>query len=113
VTCLAVSGSRAVIGTAKSSELLIVQDNDAFGAGPDTIGGAAPLIGTPWTSPVTVAPGLGPYPLTSGDIEVLEAPVLPTSTEQCKNRGWQSFPQFKNQGDCVSFVATHGRNQPG
>ena len=33
----------------------------------------------------------------------------PTSTQQCKNGGWQAFGSFKNQGDCVSYVATHGR----
>jgi hypothetical protein len=37
---------------------------------------------------------------------------LPTSTSQCKNGGWQNFGVFKNQGDCVSFVATGGKNQP-
>jgi hypothetical protein len=31
--------------------------------------------------------------------------VVPTSKDQCKNGGWRNFPQFKNQGDCVSFVA--------
>jgi hypothetical protein len=36
----------------------------------------------------------------------LLAPVIiaPTSKEQCKNGGWMNYPQFKNQGDCVSFV---------
>jgi len=36
----------------------------------------------------------------------------PTNKEQCKNGGWQSFenPAFKNQGDCVSFVATGGKD---
>lgn len=36
----------------------------------------------------------------------------PTSKDQCKNSGWQTFnnPSFKNQGDCVSFIATAGRN---
>jgi len=36
--------------------------------------------------------------------------------DNCKNGGWQkiaSTPPFKNQGDCVSFVATGGRNLPG
>jgi hypothetical protein len=37
---------------------------------------------------------------------------LPTSKDQCKNGGWNTFGVFKNQGDCVSFVATGGRNQP-
>ena len=32
--------------------------------------------------------------------------------DQCKNGGWQNFtdPPFKNQGDCVSYVATGGKN---
>ncbi len=36
----------------------------------------------------------------------------PTSKDDCKNGGWQSFnnPSFKNQGDCVSYVATGGRH---
>ena len=38
---------------------------------------------------------------------------VPTSKEQCKNAGWRNYPQFKNQGDCVSFVATNGKNPPG
>lgn len=39
----------------------------------------------------------------------VDAPVgPPTSKEQCKKGGWKSFDaphKFKNQGDCVSFVA--------
>jgi hypothetical protein len=42
------------------------------------------------------------------------APLVgpPTTKEQCKDGGWKTFnsPSFKNQGDCVSFVATRGRN---
>lgn len=38
---------------------------------------------------------------------------LPTSTDQCKNGGWQNLGGlFKDQGDCVSFVATGGKNPP-
>jgi hypothetical protein len=36
----------------------------------------------------------------------------PTTAEQCKIGGWRQYGVFKNQGDCVSFVATGGRNQP-
>jgi hypothetical protein len=41
-------------------------------------------------------------------------PVAPTSADQCKKNGWKSFTglAFKNQGDCVSYVATHGKNPP-
>lgn len=37
---------------------------------------------------------------------------FPTSADECKDGGWQTFGYFKNQGDCVSFVATKGRNGP-
>ncbi|SRR6266567_5361389 len=43
---------------------------------------------------------------------VAVAQKLPTSKEQCKKDGWQSFGVFKNQGDCVSYVATGGTNPP-
>jgi hypothetical protein len=41
--------------------------------------------------------------------------LYPTSSDQCKNGGWQNLTDrngtsFKNQGDCVSYVATGGRN---
>jgi hypothetical protein len=34
------------------------------------------------------------------------------TADQCKKDGWKAFGIFKNQGDCVSFVATKGKNQP-
>jgi hypothetical protein len=44
----------------------------------------------------------------------LQVPALahPTTKSACKKGGWRTFtsPRFKNQGDCVSWVATHGRN---
>jgi len=41
---------------------------------------------------------------------VVEA--APTAKSECKDGGWEAFGVFKNQGDCVSFVATDGRNRP-
>jgi hypothetical protein len=38
--------------------------------------------------------------------------VLPVSKKDCKKGGWRDFEVFKNQGDCVSFVATKGKNPP-
>jgi len=38
---------------------------------------------------------------------------LPTDKDQCKHGGWQTFGVFKNEGDCVSFVTTGGKNPPG
>jgi hypothetical protein len=47
---------------------------------------------------------------------VTQVPVVaqvgpPTSKNACKHGGWKTFnnPTFKNQGQCVSFVASHGR----
>lgn len=37
---------------------------------------------------------------------------ITNSTDQCKSGGWQSFGVFKNQGDCVSWLATGGKNPP-
>jgi len=41
------------------------------------------------------------------------SPPLPMSKNQCRNGGWRNFGRFKNQGDCISFVATGGKNPPG
>ena len=39
--------------------------------------------------------------------------LIPTSKDQCKDHGgWMNYPQFKNEGDCVSFVDTGGKNPP-
>jgi hypothetical protein len=37
----------------------------------------------------------------------------PTSKNACKHGGWKTFnnPTFKNQGQCVSYVAAHGHKQ--
>lgn len=49
--------------------------------------------------------------VTTYDFEPLVGP--PTNKDQCKNDGWKTFnnPTFKNQGDCVSSVASQGKNQ--
>jgi hypothetical protein len=55
----------------------------------------------------------GPRFRAFGSIVVVDThPPLPTSKDQCKNGGWRSYGVFKNQGDCVSFVATGGKNPP-
>jgi hypothetical protein len=118
VTCLDVSGNQATIGLA-DGVLLFVEDND--GAAEDRLGAV-----TDFSGPVTVCPdppallaswpstrlGFDPVTITNGDISVVDAPPFPTIKDQCKNGGWRNFPGFKNQGDCVSFVATGGKNPP-
>lgn len=55
---------------------------------------------------------------TLDDVKLLVS-VLPTDKDECKDGGWETFVNvntgqqiFKNQGDCVSFVATKGKNPP-
>ena len=64
----------------------------------------------PVTNPADLGKGFlfDNFSMSSGPIPpVLVSP--PTTFAQCKNNGWQTFnnPSFKNQGQCVSFVATH------
>jgi hypothetical protein len=112
VNCLAVNGNRAVIGF--RDEIFIreqwaveVVDNGPPNSGLDTF--AAFLQLTPGDCP---PPSLEPKTVNPGDVVVRDVQPFPTSKEQCKNGGWRNFPGFKNQGDCVSFVATGGRNRP-
>jgi hypothetical protein len=58
---------------------------------------------TNWTPNGTVAMKITASPT---------AVPAPTSKNQCMNNGWATFnnPSFKNQGDCVSFVATGGKD---
>jgi hypothetical protein len=54
-------------------------------------------------------------PALDANVDALEINSLtydferaPASKDECKNGGWETFtsPAFKNQGDCVSFVAS-------
>jgi hypothetical protein len=109
VTCLNVTGNHAVIGIEVTSVLTFVGLLFPVTDGtPDSLG-VVILDHVPTVCPATVGTQ---DPVVSGDIVVTDAPPLPTSIDQCKNGGWRNFPGFTNQGDCVSFVATGGRNQP-
>jgi hypothetical protein len=37
----------------------------------------------------------------------------PRTADDCKKDGWRRYGIFRNQGDCVSWVATHGKTEPG
>ena len=46
---------------------------------------------------------------------VVVTQATPATADDCKKGGWMTLVdaagnKFKNQGDCVSYVATHGRN---
>jgi hypothetical protein len=113
VTCLNVTGNRAVIGgdsafVGPAGYLFVVVDDSATGV-PDLFG---LLFPPPAEAPTTCPSDLDVplQPASSGDLIVHDAQPFPTSKDQCKNGGWQNFPGFKNQGECVHFVATGGKN---
>jgi hypothetical protein len=62
--------------------------------------------------------GLGPNPggniNTDGgfDLQLAYTGGISLDKQSCKSGGWEAFGIFKNQGDCVSFFATQGRNPP-
>jgi YVTN family beta-propeller protein len=59
------------------------------------------------TNALVATVGVGAYPYGVAIHTLVIGP--PTTTDQCKKGGWQTFnvPRtFKNQGDCVSFVNT-------
>lgn len=115
VTCLSVTGNRAVIGMFRPDP--IIGDSsiyrlvvDGGPGGTDTVG-VENGVGRPLecaTIPIAVDPSLP----VSGDATVTDAKPLPTIKSQCRNGNWRTFGVFKNQGDCFSFVATKGKNPP-
>ena len=42
---------------------------------------------------------------------ILEGPT--NAKTDCKKGAWEAWGVFKNQGDCVSYIATQGKNEPG
>ncbi len=124
VTCVVVSGNRAAIGATGSSSLgapavalMTVVDGGPANSGLDTFNAVRQIVFPPPAPPPTLdcstASFSDQHTVTSGDVVVHDAQPFPTSKDQCKNNGWRNFPGFKNQGDCVSFVATHGKHAPG
>jgi hypothetical protein len=127
VVCLSVSGNSAVVGFVGTiddpfppppqrvvGELVVVDNAPGPNNFLDTVALSQRITDTGTAN--CLAPGpltIGPLNLMSGDIIVTAAPPLPTSKDQCKNGGWRTFPGFKSQGDCVSFVATGGEHPPG
>jgi hypothetical protein len=102
VTCLTVTGNRAVIGGefAGLGYLFVVEDNAASGT-PDRFGEGDPGQDSPTICPAD--PDVALEPIESGDLVVHDAQPFPTSKEQCRQGGWRQFG-FKNQGQCVAFV---------
>jgi hypothetical protein len=89
--------------------------NCFFGSTPDgdlLTGASSPLpaAGTEITLPDSIP--LPPPPRPGHPLINVSATLAPLGMTDCKGGGWQDFGVFKNQGDCVSYVATGGGNQP-
>jgi hypothetical protein len=80
---------------------LITDPAGSFSIGPFTDESA----GT-WTATITWSGGT-----LVQSLFVDRAP--PATAEQCKDGGWRTFGVFRNQGDCVGFVTTRGKNEAG
>jgi len=115
-TCLAVNGNVGVVNLLTPQYGIVtfqITDNAGTG-GPDTIQGYATgqnegRLPADCSPPPAVAITEA---VVAGDVTVVDAKPVPTTTDQCKKGGWQSYGVFKNQGDCVSYVATKGKNPP-
>jgi hypothetical protein len=123
-TCLRVSGNTAAIGLQAGAV-----DDPIFGAGANLTAVDGRPTGSSTGSDsfaATAVPSRSGVncssfsattsPLDVGEIVVHAGtpppPSRPTSKDECKNGGWKTFGVFKNQGDCVSFIATKGKNPP-
>lgn len=91
----------------------------AIGAGPTVINGPGELLLATNDTPADICGFNSPqgcYADNSGSVAAtITFNNVPTSASQCKKSGWQSLndatgTKFKNQGDCVSYVATGGKN---
>jgi hypothetical protein len=118
----------SVSGAPAGSTTTLTPDSQAVGgpvSTPYTLTIEVPAGATPGSYSVTVTatftfessdPGCiagDPNLQRTATVTLDVTPGLPTSKDQCKNGGWQNYGgKFKNQGDCVSFVATGGKNPP-
>jgi hypothetical protein len=87
------------------------------GAGAATIAysGDCTNAGNTCTATATYAGNGNFLPSSASTTIVIKLPVA-TAADQCKQGGWQFVTDdlgnlFKNQGDCVSYVATKGKNK--
>jgi hypothetical protein len=136
VTCLSVTGNTAVVGFSgtvatifgfgevrPTAGLIRIVDGGGPASRQDTlefVSVEGAIDGPPIPGPTSCATYPAGFPLRhgpivngEGDLVVTDAQPLPTSKDQCKKGGWHNYGVFRNQGDCVSFVATGGKNPPG
>jgi hypothetical protein len=108
-----VTGSKHIAGNLSQASCALVEVGVQFSTSilttgyTATINGAQREIGPATGSILGVLGG----PFLFSENFAYSGVVQLTSKAQCRDGGWQSFG-FKNQGDCVSFLATGGKNPP-
>ena len=103
------SGSVVIAAGASSATVLVTPVDDAIDENNETViltlaAGTGYQIGGANNDTVTIADNDGAGTPPPG--------TRPTDKDQCKKGGWETFGVFKNQGDCVSWFATGGKNPP-
>jgi hypothetical protein len=70
----------------------------------------AALVGTSVYETASFGPAAGSLTFT-----LVGCPTAPDGRVACMDGGFESYPAlgFLNQGDCVSWIATRGKNEPG
>jgi hypothetical protein len=110
VHCLAVDGTRAVIGVvplgSRSLIKVVVSDNGSAGSPPD---GFAFFFVDPGGPDCSAFLHIDPPPLSSGNIVVRDAPTK----AQCLDGGWHHYTDvagnpFSSQGRCIAFALGAG-----
>jgi hypothetical protein len=108
VTCLNVLGNEAIVGTVLDvgSTKILLEDNGPPGAEqPDTLEVGFGEFPTPNCGSSFLEGSQGVLDVIEGDIAVTDSPPSrPTSKSECRDGGYERFG-FKNQGQCVAFVA--------
>ena len=98
----------------ETQNMLAIDENDVLYSG-NRLGSAdSELVTISLSGVVTTIGNTGIAQLAALAFEptALPEPELPSTKAQCEKGGWQRFGIYKNQGDCVSFVATQGTNGP-
>jgi hypothetical protein len=112
---IALAGSATFAAGSATTQVIVTPIDDDLVEGNETViltlaAGAAYTVGDDDQATVTI--------IDNDEADDIEQPgpperlVIPFSKSDCKKGGWQEFGVFKNQGDCVSFVATGGKNPP-
>ncbi len=104
------SGSVVIAAGAASATVVVTPVDDAIDENNETVvltlaAGSGYQIGAANNDTVTIADN-------DGTANPARKRVTRTDKDQCKKGGWRTFGNFKNQGDCVSWFATGGKNPP-